>query len=168
TYTVGVHTTLLQHPSPGNNGHLSATMTVAGIAEVTMDTTDMASISISRGVSNVAYRLYWSTLPIWEGDVEPQRCVMLPNGNLLMDNPKCIFWTACGAELAAETRSEWEVLPPNQRHKFEVPVDNDMTYLFNVAMRDGNNVTSMYSATNMSVAFITYQNCVSDASCESQ
>lgn len=47
-------------------------------------------------------------------------------------------------------------------------VDDDSSYLFNVAMMDDRNVTSVYAGTNVSFTATDYQDCVADADCTSQ
>lgn len=41
-------------------------------------------------------------------------------------------------------------------------------YIFNVAIRDSNNITFAYRASNMSFFLTNYQQCVSDPDCQSQ
>eukprot|EP00904_Undaria_pinnatifida_P006247 jgi/Undpi1/2752/HiC_scaffold_14.g06129.m1 len=50
----------------------------------------------------------------------------------------------------------------------QAPVTSDVQYIFNVAMRDPNNITFAYKASNMSFFLTTYQQCVSDPECQSQ
>ena len=50
----------------------------------------------------------------------------------------------------------------------QAPVASGVQYIFNVAMRDANNITSTYRASNMTFSFTSYQQCVSDPGCESQ
>lgn len=50
----------------------------------------------------------------------------------------------------------------------QVAVDDDSSYLFNVAMVDSRNITSVYSGTNVSFTSTDYQDCVADPDCTSQ
>ena len=50
----------------------------------------------------------------------------------------------------------------------QVYVDSDSSYLFNVAMRDARNITSVYAGTNVSFTSTDYQDCVADPNCTSQ
>lgn len=50
----------------------------------------------------------------------------------------------------------------------QAPVASGVQYIFNVAMRDTNNITTTYRASNMTFSFTSYQQCVSDPGCESQ
>ncbi len=50
----------------------------------------------------------------------------------------------------------------------QVDVDDDSSYLFNVAMKDARNFTSVYSGTNVSFTSTDYQDCVADPNCTSQ
>lgn len=50
----------------------------------------------------------------------------------------------------------------------QAPVTNGAQYIFNVAMRDSNNITSTYRASNMSFFLTSYLQCVHDPNCESQ
>lgn len=43
-----------------------------------------------------------------------------------------------------------------------------LQYIFNVAMRDSNNISTAYQASNISFSLTTYQDCVADDECESQ
>lgn len=53
-------------------------------------------------------------------------------------------------------------------HYMQVAVDDDSSYLFNVAMMDARNFTSVYSGTNVSFTSTDYQDCVADPDCTSQ
>ena len=50
----------------------------------------------------------------------------------------------------------------------QAPVSSGVEYIFNVAIRDSNNITFAYRASNMSFFLTTYQQCVSDPDCQSQ
>lgn len=50
----------------------------------------------------------------------------------------------------------------------QVAVDDDLSYLFNVAMMDARNITSVYAGTNVSFTSTDYQDCVADPDCTSQ
>lgn len=50
----------------------------------------------------------------------------------------------------------------------QVDVDDSMSYLFNVAMMDARNITSVYAGTNVSFTATDYQDCVADPDCTSQ
>lgn len=50
----------------------------------------------------------------------------------------------------------------------QAPVVSGVEYIFNVAIRDSNNITFAYTASNMSFLLTTYQQCVSDPDCQSQ
>lgn len=50
----------------------------------------------------------------------------------------------------------------------QVDVDDDSSYLFNVAMMDARNITSVYAGTNVSFTSTDYQDCVADPDCTSQ
>lgn len=47
-------------------------------------------------------------------------------------------------------------------------MDDDASYLFNVAMMDARNITSVYAGTNVSFTSTDYQDCVADPNCTSQ
>lgn len=54
-------------------------------------------------------------------------------------------------------------------HGMQVGVDvDDSSYLFNVAMMDALNITSVYAGTNVSFTSTDYQDCVADPDCASQ
>lgn len=53
-------------------------------------------------------------------------------------------------------------------YDMQVDVDDDSSYLFNVAMMDARNITSVYAGTNVSFTATDYQDCVADPDCTSQ
>ncbi|CAN0141521.1 unnamed protein product, partial [Ectocarpus fasciculatus] len=167
SFDFATYNTLSDRPSPGDDGVLSATMPTSNLAAISI------SASETRGVGNLSYRLYWSTLSTWTGSEDegevPSGCV-IPTGDLsLLENPNCLFSSACGMDRASEGMSDWVTLPNDtDEHSFEAPVSHGAQYLFNVAMRDSNNITSAYRASNMTFAFTTYQQCVADQGCQSQ
>lgn len=50
----------------------------------------------------------------------------------------------------------------------QAPVTSAVPYIFNIGMRDSNNITSSYNAVNFTFSLTTYQQCVSEPDCQSQ
>ncbi|CAM9298677.1 unnamed protein product [Hapterophycus canaliculatus] len=158
TFDVGVHTTLYDRSTPGNGGSLSAEMITSGTARIIFDTT------ATETAGEVMYNLYWSNLP----EISEGACSAASENASLRENPNCLFWSACGIENSADGQTGWVTLASNTSHTFEVSVDDDSSYLFNVVMTDARNVSSIYSGTNVSFTSTNYQDCVADPDCTSQ
>ncbi|CAN0156269.1 unnamed protein product [Ectocarpus sp. 6 AP-2014] len=167
SFDLATYNTLSDTPNPGGDGVLSATMRTSNSAAISI------SASEARGASNLSYRLYWSNLSTWTGAEDewevPSGCVIPTGGLSLLENPNCLFSSACGMYRASEGMSDWVTLPNDtDEYSFEAPVSRGAQYIFNVAMRDSNNITSAYRASNMTFTFTNYQQCVADQGCQSQ
>ncbi|CAB1118465.1 unnamed protein product [Ectocarpus sp. CCAP 1310/34] len=167
SFDLATYNALSDTPNPGGDGVLSATMPTSNSAAISISASDTS------GARNLSYRLYWSDLSTWTGaeyEWEVTSGCVIPTGGLsLLENPSCLFSSACGMYRASEGMFDWVTLPNDTgEYSFEAPVSRGAQYIFNVAMWDSNDVTSAYRASNMTFTFTNSQQCVADQGCQSQ
>lgn len=74
-------------------------------------------------LGDFSYRLYWTSLSTraeGEGAEVSAGCVIPSDGLSLMDDPNCLFSSACGMDRAAEGTSDWVTLSNDTEHSIEV------------------------------------------------
>ncbi|CAM9234351.1 unnamed protein product [Chrysoparadoxa australica] len=167
-FEVAAYTSLVTRPVPGGEGAIQINVTSTGQVEVGFNATELASASETR------YKAYWVEAPMWEptpSEAVPTECVTFADGSSPQSNPNCLFWTACGIDALATGASSWTTVEAGSEGMLTVEGLGDggvENYLMNIVMEDAEGRTAAYVTTGVSLTTLAYQECVADASCESQ